>query len=189
MVLNQNKCRLLEHKYSIFSGMKLRLHQFTCALLKPDTVIQKLPGCYTYTMIEITPTICIEEQDLEFNFIHSSGPGGQNVNKVSSAVQLRFNVRDSSSMPIEVKQRLAKLAGRRMTSDEILVIEARQYRSQGKNRQAAQQRLIRLIQQAAEPPKHRRKTKPTHASITRRLESKRKRSEIKRLRRDSEIVG
>ena len=119
----------------------------------PDTVIKKLPGCYTYSMIEITPTIWIEEQDLEFNFIHSSGPGGQNVNKVSSAVQLRFNVRESSSIPVEVKQRLVRLAGKRMTTDEILVIEARQYRSQEKNRQAAQQRLIRLIQQAAVPPK------------------------------------
>jgi ribosome-associated protein len=155
----------------------------------PDTVIKKLPGCYTYSMIEITPTIWIEEQDLEFNFIHSSGPGGQNVNKVSSAVQLRFNVRESSSIPVEVKQRLVRLAGKRMTTDEILIIEARQYRSQEKNRQAAQQRLIRLIQQAAEPPKHRRKTKPTHASITRRLESKRRRGEIKRLRRDTEIGG
>ena len=140
-------------------------------------------------MIEITSTIFIDEQDLEFNFIHSNGPGGQNVNKVSSAVQLRFNVREASSIPLEVKQRLARLAGRRMTSAEILVIEARQYRSQEKNRQAAQQRLIRLIQQAAEPPKHRQKTKPTRTSITRRLEFKRRRGEIKRLRQDLEIVG
>ena len=140
-------------------------------------------------MIEITPSIQIDEQDLEFTFIHSSGPGGQNVNKVSSAVQLRFNVRETTSLPVEVKQRLVRLAGGRMTSDEILIIEARQYRSQEKNRKAAQERLIRLIQQAVEPPKPRHKTKPTRASITRRLESKRKRGEIKRMRRDSEIVG
>ena len=140
-------------------------------------------------MIEITPAIQIDEQDLEFTFIHSNGPGGQNVNKVSSAVQVRFNVRETPSLPVEVKQRLVRLAGRRMTSDEILIIEARQYRSQEKNRQAAQERLIRLIQQAVEPPKPRYKTKPTRASITRRLESKRKRGEIKRIRRDAEIVG
>ena len=140
-------------------------------------------------MIEITPSIQIDEQKLEFSFVHSSGPGGQNVNKVSSAVQLRFNVRKAHSLPVEVKQRLVRLAGRRMTSDEILIIEARQYRSQEKNRQAAQERLIRLIKQAVEPPKPRHKTKPTHASITRRLESKRKRGEIKRMRRDAEIVG
>jgi ribosome-associated protein len=150
---------------------------------------QKLSDCYTYNMIEISPSIQIDEQELEFTFVHSNGPGGQNVNKVSSAVQLRFNIRETPSLPVEVKQRLVKLAGRRMTSDEILIIEARQYRSQEKNRKAAQERLIRLIQQAVEPPKPRLKTKPTYASNTRRLESKRKRGEIKRMRRDSEIVG
>jgi len=140
-------------------------------------------------MIEITPSIQIDEREVEFIFTRSPGPGGQNVNKVSSAVQLRFNVRETSSLPVEVKQRLERLAGRRMTSDGILIIEARQYRSQERNRQAAQERLIRLIQQAVEPPKPRHKTKPTRASMMRRLESKRKRGETKRLRRDSEIVG
>lgn len=140
-------------------------------------------------MIEITPSIQIDEQEIEFAFIRSPGPGGQNVNKVSSAVQLRFNVRESPSLPEGVKQRLVRLAGKRMTSDGILIIEARQYRSQERNRQTAQERLIRLIQQVVEPPKPRHKTEPTHASIRRRLESKRKRSEIKHMRRDSEIVG
>jgi ribosome-associated protein len=140
-------------------------------------------------MIEITPSIQIDEQEIELVFIRSPGPGGQNVNKVSSTVQLRFNVRETPSLPVEVKQRLIKLAGKRLTSEGILIIEARQYRSQERNRQAAQQRLIRLIQQAVEPPKPRHKTKPTHASTLRRLESKRKRGKIKRMRRDSGIVG
>lgn len=136
-------------------------------------------------MIEITPAIQIDEQEIEFAFIRSPGPGGQNVNKVSSAVQLRFNVRDSLSLPVEVKQRLVRMSGRRVTSEGVLIIEARQYRSQEQNRQAAKERLIKLIQQAVEPPKPRHRTRPTHASIERRLESKRKRGEIKRMRQDS----
>ena len=140
-------------------------------------------------MIEITPSIQINEQEFELIFIRSPGPGGQNVNKVSSAVQLRFNVQETPSLPMEVKQRLVRLAGKRMTSGGILIIEAKQYRSQEQNRQAAQERLIHLIQRAVEPPKQRHKTKPTRASVIHRLESKRKRSEIKRMRRDSEIVG
>ena len=140
-------------------------------------------------MIEITPSIKLDEQEIEFVFIRSPGPGGQNVNKVSSAVQLRFNSLESPALTVEVKQRLTRLAGRRMTSEGTLIIEARQYRSQERNRQAALVRLIRLIQQAAEPPKPRHKTSPTRASVLRRLEAKRKRSETKRLRRDSGIVG
>ena len=140
-------------------------------------------------MIEITPSLGIDEKEIEVAFVRSPGPGGQNVNKVSSAVQLRFNVQESPSLPEEVKKRLVRLAGKRMTSNGILIIEARQYRSQDQNRQAAQERLKRLIRQALEPPKSRHKTRPTHASVTRRLESKRKRGEIKRLRRDAEIVG
>ena len=140
-------------------------------------------------MIEITPLIQIDEQEIEFVFVRSPGPGGQNVNKVSSAVQLRFNVHETSSLPEEVKQRLARVAGKRMTSAGILIIEARQYRSQERNRWAAKERLTRLIQRAIEPPKPRHKTKPTRASVERRLESKRKRGEIKHMRRDTDIVG
>ncbi|MFZ0532949.1 MAG: alternative ribosome rescue aminoacyl-tRNA hydrolase ArfB [Anaerolineales bacterium] len=140
-------------------------------------------------MIEITPSVQINDEEVELVFIRSPGPGGQNVNKVSSAVQLRFNVLSSPSIPQEVKQRLIKLAGRRVTSEGVLIIEARQYRSQERNRQAALERLVRLIQQACEPPKPRHKTKPTHAATLRRLETKRKRGEIKRMRRDSGIGG
>lgn len=140
-------------------------------------------------MIEITPSIQIREQELEFIFIRSPGPGGQNVNKVSSAVQLRFDVRQTPALPVEVKERLMKLAGKRMTSGGILVIEAKQSRSQEQNRKAAQERLVRLIQRAVEPPKPRHKTRPTRGSVERRLEAKRKRAELKRTRRDTEIVG
>jgi ribosome-associated protein len=140
-------------------------------------------------MIEITPSIYIDEQEIEFVFVRSPGPGGQNVNKVSSSVQLRFNVQETTALPEEVKQRLAKVAGKRMTSGGILIIEARQYRSQERNRWAAKERLVRLIQRAVEPPKPRHKTKPTRASVERRLESKRKRGKIKGMRRDANIVG
>jgi ribosome-associated protein len=140
-------------------------------------------------MIEITRSIQIGDEEIELVYIRSPGPGGQNVNKVSSAVQLRFNVPSSPSIPPDVKQRLIKLAGRRITSEGVLIIEARQYRSQERNRQAALERMVRLIQQASAPPKPRHKTKPTHASTLRRLETKRKRGEIKRIRGKSGIDG
>jgi len=139
-------------------------------------------------MISVTPSIQLNEDEIELVFIRAPGPGGQNVNKVSSAVQLRFDVKGSLSLPVEVKQRLAQMAGRRLTTEGVLIIEARQYRSQEHNRQAAVERLVRLIQQASEPPKPRHKTKPSRAAILRRLETKRKRSEIKRIRRERGIV-
>jgi ribosome-associated protein len=132
--------------------------------------------------MRITRSILIEEGELEFRFIHASGPGGQNVNKVATACQLRFNVADSSSLPEEVKQRLIRLAGRRMTQRGVLVIDARRYRTQPRNRQDALERFVKLVQRAAASPKPRRETKPTLASKKRRLESKQHRSRTKQLR-------
>jgi ribosome-associated protein len=139
-------------------------------------------------MIRITPTIQLKDEEIKLVFVRAPGPGGQNVNKVSTAVQLRFDVRASPSLPEEVKARLIRMAGRRMTSDGVLVIEARQHRSQERNRQAAIERLVHLIQLASVPPKARHKTRPSRAAILRRLETKRKRSEIKLLRHDKGIV-
>jgi ribosome-associated protein len=140
---------------------------------------------YTYGMLEITPEIRLDDDEIKLTYISSPGPGGQNVNKLSTAVQLRFDVRDSPSITNEVKQRLVRLAGKRLTSRGILIIESHQYRSQELNRQAALERLARLIQRASQAPKPRHKTKPTRASILRRLATKRKRSEIKRMRHDT----
>lgn len=134
-------------------------------------------------MIRITPTISIDERELQLEFVRASGPGGQKVNKVATAVQLRFDVIDSPSLPDDVRDRLIRLAGKRMTEDGVLVIEARRYRTQDRNRKDAINRLISLIQKATVPPKPRRKTKPTPASKERRLDNKRRRSEIKRRRR------
>lgn len=136
-------------------------------------------------MIEVTSTVKIEESEIQYDFIRASGPGGQNVNKVSTSVQLRFDVVGSPSLPPEVKERLLRLAGRRITADGILVIEAREFRTQEGNRLAAIDRLVALIRQAAERPKIRRQTKPTLASQRRRMERKRRRSATKSLRRTS----
>jgi len=112
-------------------------------------------------MIEITSTLRLDEKELAFDFVRSSGPGGQNVNKVSTAVQLRFDAANSPSLPPDVKERLIKLAGNRMTADGILMIEAKRYRSQDKNRLDAVQRLVTLIQRSVEPPKKRKATRPS----------------------------
>ena len=138
-------------------------------------------------MIEVTDTIALSENEFRVEFVQSSGPGGQNVNKVATAAQLRFDVRSSPSLPEEVKARLERLAGKRLTSEGVLIIDAHRYRTQEQNRVDAIDRLVELVRKAAEKPKARRRTKPTRASIQRRLETKRRRSEIKRLRQDKDL--
>jgi ribosome-associated protein len=134
-------------------------------------------------MIQITPTIALDEKEIDLSFIRASGPGGQNVNKVSTAVQLRFDIRRSPSLSHDVRLRLERLAGRRVSADGILVITAQRFASQERNRRDAIARLVALIGEAARPPKTRRPTRPTRASRERRLESKRRHGEIKRGRR------
>ena len=133
-------------------------------------------------MIQITPSIALDEAEIEESFIRASGPGGQNVNKVSSAVQLRFDVRGSPSLPNDVSIRLQRLAGSRLTQDGVLILIAQKYRTQERNRADALERLVALIREAAIPPVPRRPTRPTLASKKRRLETKGKRSEVKKLR-------
>ena len=133
-------------------------------------------------MIRITDTIGIEESELEESFVRSSGPGGQNVNKLSTAVQLRFDVKRSLSLPNDVAIRLMRLAGSRMTKDGVLVIIAQNHRTQERNRAEARERLTGLIAEAAVKPVPRRATKPTKASRQKRLEGKKHRSVIKRHR-------
>lgn len=134
-------------------------------------------------MLEVTPTILIDESELQEEFVRASGPGGQNVNKVASAVQLRFDINASTALPEGVKRRLIQLGGNRVTNDGVLIIEASQERSQLQNRESARAQLVELIQRATIKPKVRRKTRPTLGSQRRRREQKARRGEVKQLRR------
>ena len=134
-------------------------------------------------LIRISSRLTIDENELDESFIQASGPGGQNVNKVSTAVQLRFDARNSPSLPAEVRARLWRLAGRRLTLDGVLVIVAREHRTQERNRAAARRKLVELLAAAAVQPRARKPTRPTKASKERRLDSKTRRSGVKKLRR------
>ena len=132
--------------------------------------------------IAVTPTISIDESELDERFVQASGPGGQNVNKVSSAVQLRFDIRQSPSLSEEVRQRLLKLGGSRVSSEGMLVIEARRFRSQEENRLDALRRFVTLVQKALEKPKIRKPTRPGVTAKAARLSDKKRRGELKRIR-------
>ncbi len=129
-------------------------------------------------MIRVTETLVLDDRELEERFVRASGPGGQNVNKVATAVELRFNVR-ASSLPAEVKDRLTALAGNRLTADGVLLIDSREHRTQGQNRDAARARLVALLQRAAMRPKRRKPTKPRAAAREQRLASKKLRGAVK----------
>jgi ribosome-associated protein len=134
-------------------------------------------------MIEVTPDISLTDDEVQVRAVRASGPGGQHVNKVSTAIELRFDVRGSESLPERVRARLETLAGSRLTLEGVLVLVAQEYRSQEMNRQAALDRLLELIRKAAEPPPPpRKKTRPTYASKLKRLEGKAKRSNVKAMR-------
>ena len=133
-------------------------------------------------MLQVTPSLSIDDRDIVVEFVRSSGPGGQNVNKVATAAQLRFDLRGSTSLPADVKERLARLAGRRLNQDGVLVIEAKRYRTQEQNRLDAEARLVALIQKALPRPRPRHPTRPSAASRRARLQSKQRRGAIKKIR-------
>jgi ribosome-associated protein len=139
--------------------------------------------------VRVSESVTLDEEELEERFVRSSGPGGQNVNKVSTAVELRFDVANSPSLPNEVRARLVRLAGRRLTDEGVLVIQAQSFRTQERNREDARARLFDLIREACVVPKRRIKTKPTRASKERRREAKVRRSNVKRLRGSRPDMG
>lgn len=133
-------------------------------------------------MIQVNQDIVLDENEIQEVFVRASGPGGQNVNRVSTAVQLRFDIVNSACLPEDVRQRLLRLGGSRVTGDGILIIDARRFRTQESNRRDARRRLVELVKKAAEKPKPRRQTKPTAASKRKRMEKKQRRSRIKQQR-------
>ena len=152
--------------------------------MPPWAKFPPMPGDIRYrNMIRVTDDIALDENELHLEFVRASKPGGQNVNKVSSAVQLRFNVSQSACLTPEVKESLIKAAGRKVTSDGVLIIQAQRFRSQEQNRADAIDRLVALIQKAAAAPKIRRKTKPSASARERRLKHKHQRSRVKQSRK------
>lgn len=135
-------------------------------------------------MIQISPSIQIDERELQLEYVRSSGPGGQNVNKVATAVQLRFDITNSPALASDVKGRLIRLAGNRVNTDGVLLIEAKRFRTQEANRDDAIQRFVELVRRSIVPPKPRRKTKPTIASKEKRLKEKKQRGDIKKIRQN-----
>jgi len=133
-------------------------------------------------MIQVTPDLAIPESEISERFVRASGPGGQNVNKVSTAVELRFDPSQSAAITSDVRDRLRTLAGSRMTADGVLVIDARRHRTQAQNREDARERLAELVRQALVKPRRRRATKPGKGAVERRIETKKRRSETKRAR-------
>ncbi len=138
--------------------------------------------CISFLMIPVTTNITLSDNEIKVSFTHASGPGGQNVNKVATAVKLTFDIVNSPSLPQDVKKRLQALGGRRVTKEGALIIDARRYRTQERNRQDAVDRLVSLVRNAASKPKPRKRTRPTRASREKRIQSKRNRSVVKQMR-------
>jgi len=138
-------------------------------------------------MLQITPSIQIDEREFQFEYIRASGPGGQNVNKVATAVQLRFDIPNSPSLASDIKGRLIQLAGNRVNADGVLLIEAKRFRTQDANREDATRRLAELIRKSILPPKPRHKTRPTAASREKRLQEKKRKGEVKKIRQNKEF--